>query len=239
MFFSQVLGIKCSPNSLPKVTTPLGDIAFSVELNGNDTTAKASDCFSLPNGERLFRYKLAEASFELLIFRSSVNLLPHQRVEGCLTCAIRLTSNVNDLELRFSGFWLENNHPDGGGDTGERLMAMTWENPQSVVSLGTGDVEYHYPHAGKSFPLRWKQFLPEYLSPESMNKQAIPFIEIIDQRGLAFEPPSLMRGEGCQLAFAVAWADFVCEDDISTHVAVDDAHRIERDDFLSFRPYLS
>ena len=233
LFFAENSGEECASSTLPEVETPLGTIAFSIELNGNDVTAKFSDCFDLLREENLFRYELAEAFFELLIFRNTINLLPHQHVEDCLTYALRLASKVDNLELRFSAAWSEDTHLNGGGDTGEGLMAMTWENSQFIVSLGTGDVEWHYRYAGKSFPARWKQFIPKY-EPEYINEQTIPFIEQIDQRGLIFELPNLMSGEACQLAFAVAWANFISEDDISTHVAVDDAHNIERSNFLPF-----
>ncbi len=235
MFFSQVLNTKCSASSLPEIETPLGNIAFSVKLNESDVTAKFSGCFDLGRGEKLFRYELPEAFFELLIFRNNFKLLPHQRIKDCLTCAIRLAAK-RDVQLRFAGAWSGNSYPDGGGEPGERLMAMTWESSQFVVSLGTGDIEWHYPYAGKSFPLRWKQFLPEYELPEYMNEQTIHFIEQVGQRGLMFEPPGLMSGEACQLAFAVAWADFA-ENDISTWLSVDYAHEIKRDDFLPFRPF--
>ena len=152
MFFARIPKTRCSSGSLPTVKTPAGDIVFSVELNKVNVTAKFSDCFDLQNEEKLFRYELAEAVFEVLIFHNAFKFLPHQHVDECLTCAIRLTAKVDGLELRFSGAWSEEDHPEGGADSGERLMAMTWDDSQSVISLGTGDVEWHHPYAGKSFP---------------------------------------------------------------------------------------
>ena len=235
MFFAQTPELKCSSGSLPTVETPAGDIAFSIELNKVDVTAKFSDCFDLQNGEKLFRYELAEATFEVLIFHNDFKLLPHQHVDECLTCAIRLTAKVDGLELRFAGACYDN-CPDGGGNPGERLMAVTWEDAQTVISLGTGDSEWHYPHAGESFPSRWKKFVAEYEPLDYPDEHVIPFIKQIEQRGLVFEPPELFTGESCQLAFAVAWANLTPETGISTWVAVDYAHEIKKDKFLPFKP---
>ncbi|RZS45217.1 hypothetical protein EV193_1011104 [Herbihabitans rhizosphaerae] len=137
-------------------------------------------------------------------------------IAACWGAVWRITASARTPELRLSATLTA--LPDGvrgGADTGERLAAVTYENADTRLSIGTHDEEAIRARCGTDLPASWADAFPEH---EPWNSEfgvdcgrTTP--------GLTWRLPPLAAGESCVIHAAVAWGP--ARDDAATWIAVD------------------
>lgn len=107
----------------------------------------------------------------------------------------------------------------GGGDCGELLAAVTYENLDTVLSIGTHDEEALDARAGVEagrwvgpLPSRWRGLL----WPQRQSRFAV---DVGRRHGVECQLPGLEPGEHVDLHVAIAWGPR--RDDAATWYAVD------------------
>ena len=218
MLFTTIALPPTSPADALTLKTPLGSMVFSIHANQVLLTPEESRCFSFPDGGLLYQWRNHYFDLELLFCLNPVVVPTGYVLDRCWGVFLRANARES-LELIFCGKRSETGGEGfaGGGDTGECLEAMTWDDGKTTVSLGTGDDEFLYQQCGESLPERWRQMLPQ-------NNGTSKFVRPISNRGIEIVPPRLAGGEYCELGFAVAWGGPYDRERPATWFAVDAGH---------------
>ena len=126
-------------------------------------------------------------------------------VENCLGILLQINCRepVEDLifECRLRGYKYDSCSYEGG----QHLFAMSWENAQTQLMIGTEDEE--------SLNARL---------PEDQKYEFCPLGH--DEKGISLTLPDLEKGSRCSFHFIVAWQDFPAADSGACWYAVDVRH---------------
>jgi hypothetical protein len=178
--------------------TPLGHVRFAAAIGGNSTERAPLDgAVALPSGGNVLRWRLDACVAELLICRPAYRVPPDMRVLGCWSGLWRLLAKAPVGPCTFVCEW-EAGHTwiEGSPAHGEGLIAETWDDGSTVVTIGTED-EYDLARRaarGDGLPRRWAASVS---APETVDAS-------LD--GLRVSFPLLPPGELVEARFTVAWA---------------------------------
>lgn len=210
----------------PEIVTPLGILTFGAEFDGIVIgDLKPSSAYHLEPGGYLFNWTLDGIVAELLLCRPHVSLAEGMSVTDCwagmwrlrATTAATSSNERPEFVCRWeSGYqWTE-----GGPNSGEGLDAQTWENAETIVTVGTADCEWLSGHAQQGIlPPRWADLLGWNYDGATGKIDPVTYLK----DGIQVILPELNRGEMCQIHFVVAWSPSTGDEqaDISTWYAAD------------------
>ncbi len=146
------------------IPTPLGEICFDAEVDGVTLfTLPPEGGYLLPGGGHLLRWSSESFVAELLLCRPVVEpWIPPQSAVGSITdrwAGMWRLRALAPISLgAFSCEWgPEYRWREGGPNSGQWLDALTWDDGQVMVTMGTQDGEALANRArmGDGLPSRW------------------------------------------------------------------------------------
>ena len=197
----------------PKIVTPLGVLAFDAEFDGIVIgDLKPSFSYCLASSAYLLNWTLDDVTAELLLCRPSITLPEGMATTDCWAGLWRLyaaPAAISGVRPEFSCRWVPGYQwTEGGPSSGEWLDAQTWENAETIVTVGTADCESLAGQAKLGLlPPRWTDLLGgSYggITPDIRNGRIDPTMYLED--GFRLVLPDLSAGETCQVQFVAAWA---------------------------------
>ena len=214
----------------PEIITPLGTLSLDAEFDGIVIgDLKPSSAYRLEAGGLLFNWTLDGMVAELLLCRPRSLLAEHMAVTNCWAGIWRLRATVSTFpgeRPEFSCCWEPGYQwTEGGPYSGEGLDAQTWEDSQTMVTLGTIDCEWLSGQAERGLhPSRWADLLgASYggIIPDTRNGRIDPIV--YEKDGFRIVLPELNADETCQVQFVAAWAPKTDDEmiDASTWYAAD------------------
>lgn len=182
-----------------ELETPLGSIRLSLEAGGTVIDMPAEACF-VGETYRLMSWERPLFHAELFIADVAVELPADMTISGCQIGVWRLRAKSAFPECRFSATWAHGTAPgEGGPDGGQCLIAQTWHDGETTVSLGTSDAEFmNRIGTGWEIPVSWRRLVAA--DPESV------VVGEYRDDGLLIALPGLAPCEGGQVHFAAAWS---------------------------------
>ena len=135
------------------------------------------------------------------------------KVSRCIAFLWRFKNFSKKMDLQFSCRFLpKQTKLKGEHESGEGLIAQSWNGSNGRITIGTEDEEYLF---GRSENQRW---LPSRLAKKNL---LIPeMIECLED-GIQVSLPSLEENEQGQIQFITAWIEGNNSHDYSTWYAVD------------------
>ena len=210
----------------PELVTPLGTLTFDAEFDGiviGDLNPSSSHRLE-PDGY-LFNWTLDGIVAELLLCRPQLSLADGMSVTDCWAgmWRLRATAAATSPDERpvFVCRWEPGYQwTEGSPETGEGLDAQTWENTETLVTVGTADCEWLSGYAQQGIlPHRWADILGWNYGGTTDKIDPITYLKDSIQVIL----PELNMDETCQIHFVVAWSPSTGDEraDHSTWYAVD------------------
>jgi hypothetical protein len=189
---------QCLQGCSPAIGTPAGTISFDILIKGYSLSSQRTEirCFQLENGALLASYSHKDYIAELLICEPAVRIPAHMQIEKAAAAVWRLRAN-NDLMGCVFQAEMSPQGDIGWPNSGERLEAMTWENGEWKLTLGTedGTVLVHRARVQDMMPDRFRA------EDEISQLQIVRYLP----NGIAVPIPELRKGELCQVHFTAAW----------------------------------
>ncbi|MDN4617830.1 hypothetical protein QCD85_06955 [Paenibacillus sp. PsM32] len=192
-----------------EVVTPLGLIRLALDIGAGNLLDTSYICQQLQQGSYMYTWKSEQLVIEIMMAHPIIPLPLHMRVDGSCGLLIRVMNVSNDdVSLKCTAYWAEQQWITGGSSTGQYLEASTWESDTHYVSIGTEDAEA--------------------LQDRSGTHNLMP-IQIKDQNELTFSDintigmylPSIASYKLCQFHFYIAWKKYTDDEDVDTWYAVD------------------
>ena len=198
-----------------ELPTSLGGIGLSLTCGEAIVGDPAHECWRVRGDARVLAWDLDALRAELLVGSVSPRLPPDMSVSGCHVGVWRIRAKTRIPSCEFFAAWSAGIAPGSGGpNSGQGLVAQTWDDIEATVSLGTMDAEWlNRFGTGWEMPESWRALV-------DVHDPTTVVIEKYRSDGLIIRLPELIAGEGGQLHFATAWAPR-WPDDSATWFAVD------------------
>jgi len=170
----------------------------SVESHGN--AVEPSIVLQLENGALIYSWQTSAIDVELLLCRLRTDLTKSD-ADDCWAGIWRCSAKQDTLPAVLSCNWTGDYcWTEDGPDTGEYLMAWSWEKDDTTVAIGTeDDVLLLKRSETGSLPYRWKAFFGRAFWDRTYQHD-------YKQVGLPVLLPEMQKGEECQIKFIVAWS---------------------------------
>ncbi len=196
-------------NVTPVVKTPLGTISYTTQVGRLDLDDVQSSCYSAGDDSCLFMWKLPVAKVEFLLFRPATPPNHQGRFSDTWAGIWRIKALCPIDACYFSCRWQEGySWTHGGPDSGEGLDAQTYDDGETVVTIGTEDSQYVGNRAENG------DWMPIRLKPSDPHNFAVYLPD-----GLRICCSGLETDDRCQFQYIIAWAQK--NDDVGHWLAVD------------------
>lgn len=206
--------LELSSDSLSFVT-PLGKIELEVKINHQTIHPNSFQIGRISEKSTIYMWNSADFKFEIIKSIFTPLIPSHLRVDYCYAYILRIkaltTTNIEVSCFLFS-------HLIGEPASGEDLLALTFEDGKTSLTIGTEDEDALLSRAKQQDGLPFRFF-----SNESISYQNFTYLK----NGIKLFIPPLFEGEISQIQFAIAWAKSEKNSLNSTYFAVDIApHKI-------------
>lgn len=198
----------CTINPL-MVETPLGWMQFNCLFNEKSlSNFKPQATFVLEPRATLFSWDFEECHIEFLCSHFPPKLPVGWEVDACLAGIWRIKTSAKRVDFRFS-VCLESQIP-ADPESGERLIAVGFEDPALQLSIGTDDEEALISRA------TYNKWLPSHFK-DSLSSYSVRYAP----HGIEVVLPESRRNDLIQIHFITAWIASTQCNPISTWYAVD------------------
>lgn len=190
------------------VETPLGHIRFNCSFNEKSLSNVRPQATFLPkHNSTLFSWAFEECNIEFLCLYFSPKLPLGMHVDNCFAGVWRIKTLNKRIFFNLSGVLESQITPNP--ESGEFLLAQSFEDPAIKLTIGTEDEEALVVRASE------KNWLP-YHFRDSLKPDNVRY----DNQGLKIVLPESERHDLIQVHFIVAWTSKRF-DPLSTWYAVD------------------
>ncbi|MDP1881208.1 MAG: hypothetical protein Q8K60_09750 [Parachlamydiaceae bacterium] len=188
-----------------EIQTPLGNLVFCCEFNGKIFNNPTDRNLLINNNTLLSSWQSDYYILEFLCFKNNPKLPAGINVDECIYGVWRVKI-LKELKISFCCSLKE--ELVGIPNSGEGLLATTFETEDYTLSIGTEDEDYLQNRAGS-------EWFPERLKSE-INPNYLEYLP----NGIKINLPNLFIHEQAQIHFIVSWANKK-NDNLSTWFAVD------------------
>jgi len=210
--------------SLPPkaVDSPTGPVVLEAKLNSRDLCKEPANIIgTILNTAQIFIWDKKDYQLEVLRVMHKPSLPEGMEVDCCITFLCRFKNLSPQLSTEFAcRLKFEEEILDGEPESGEGLIAQSWQSAHTRLTIGTEDEEYLLARANR------KNSLPQRFAKESLlSSDSIDYLS----DGIKLTLPPFLKSEEGQIQFVIAWSSLHKPDDVSTWFAVD----IDPDEILA------
>lgn len=190
----------------------LGKIVVQTSLNGRLIVDASMIVGVVLGGGYVYMWHTADFNLELLQMPVKPTLPPGIHVTRCVALFIKLQC-FKEIQPCFSCqlIW-DQEHLEGEPESGEGLVAQSFQSHNMRLTIGTEDEERLLTRASLNDGLPVRLY-----TQQAINSEVVTYL----QNGLAISLPSLLKGEIGQVQFTVAWTSVEKNDPLATWFAVD------------------
>jgi hypothetical protein len=208
---------KQAANKVLSMPTPLGSINLEVVINNSklsDAQPKISGKIS--TSACIFGWSLKDIHIELLKVQVEPSLLPTMKISHCIAFLWRFKNLSKKVDLQLSCRCLFKQQTKGEPESGEGLIAQSWDDTNVRITIGTEDEEDLFERAES------QQWLPSRLAKENLlTPEMIKYLA----DGIQVSLPTLLENEQGQIQFVIAWVEGKDRCGYSTWQAVDMSYK--------------
>lgn len=193
--------------------TPLGKVYLEVIVNEKViNNLPLDEKGRLGDHANVYIWNALDFHLEILRLSFIPKLPKDMKVSGCFAYICRFKNLSERMSIKFNCYLDPTQEIKGFPESGENLLAQSWEAEGIKLSIGTEDEDCLISRA-----------LAENRLPRRFGEEELLVGKICEytENGMSLFLPEFLQNESGQVQFAVAWSDLSNTDPAATWFAVD------------------